>query len=625
MGLVLFTLVYSVYVTALKTVNLALPLVFLFLGVELYFYRKQHRQAFSLSVITSATKRDEKNRLKKIAGLLLLSLLIYSWFAYIIINPQSEFGFFLPDKGKIYYANMADMLSTGQENRWGVNNVLSDYYKGVAPYHYFELWISNLFSVFTRAPCIVALYLFVYPLLNFVTALGLLALVEKVSVVNFLKQISVLLLLFVSGFYFNSVSPDFSYSMNFGESPMEYMGEKYVSYYPFIIFYFLLFLEGFFVPALAFLLIVPVISVSTLPGIFASYVLFTAYAFFAKKLNRKEVFRLIMYLVVLCVFLALFYKCLGATDNPYFVNGIFYYTDLKSFDFYAIKVFFAELAYRICDNPLKFLLLHAPFVPIVILVFRANKKAGYRSLLLFTGILYAVSLLLYGIFYKLFDGIQFYTNDFTFINVFIIFSFILFAYAKTETTSKKVWQVIISIPVLCLLLYKVYFAFNMHQKNISENQIYSGEYMQSVKKIGESINNKQLVGALFGGGANEMDVHNDDKSGISCFYLAYVPVFYPTIDLSVFDISDWSREAEVAEVQRASVEQSPLTLLVKEQKRQLKFVSIEESQVDFIKKHKIKYLVISKLARVSKQIEGLIDQQVTDSKSQERFAHLKYD
>jgi len=587
--------------------------------MEFVLYKKKNGKTFSLPARADNTQTE--NILKKIAGLLLLSILIYVWFAYIIINPQSEFGFFLPDKGKIYYANIADMLSTGQENRWGINNIISEYYKGVAPYHYFELWLTKLFSVFTGTPCVASLYLFVYPVLNFLAMLGFLSLIERIAKVTLLKKLSVLVLLFASGFYFDSANPNFSYSMNFGESSMEYMGEKYVAYYPFIILSFLLFLEGALVPALTLLLMVPVISISTLPGVFATCVLFIAFAFFTKKLKRNEVMRLFSYLVILSGFLGVFYKCLGAADNPYFVNGIFYYTDLKGFSFFSVKVFLIELWYRIRDCPLKFLFLHAIYIPLLIVLLRQQER-NYKLLLIFMIILYIISLLLYGVFYKLFDGIQFYTNDFTFLNVFIVFSLVLFIYGQNKI--KFVWKTMLIVPVACLLLFKMYFAFTMHQKNISENQVYSNKYMHTIKRISEEMRDRELVGALFGGGADELDVHNDDKSGISCPYLAYIPVFYPTIDLSVFEINDWSREEEVAEVQRASAQQSPFTLFVNKQKKQNKFISIDESQVDFIKENRIKYLVISKLAKVSIQLEVLIDKQIADSKSQERFVHLNY-
>jgi len=620
LGLTLAVVLYTAFVTGLKTVNIAFVLLFVFVFNELRLYKKKSGEV--LTIYPRQEKPGTRELVRRISGLLILSLAIYLWFAQILINHGSDFGFFLPDKGKIYYANLSDMLFTGQENRWGTNNLLDPYYHGVAPYHYFELWLNAMFSRISAAPGIVSFYVFTYPFLNFVAALGLLAVLERSGKVSALKNLLIFPLLFVGGLYFNTSDPDFAWSMNFGESSMEYMGEKYAAYYPFIILSFLLFAEGYLVLAMAALLFLPVVTISTLPGVFAAMVLFLTISFFTKQLARKEILRLFLYLFTLGSALALFYNSLGATDNPYFVHGIFHYTDAKDLSLNSIKISMVELAYRIWDDPLRFLLLHAAFVPFIVLVWRAKFLPGYKPLLLFTGLMYLVSLLLYGAFYKLFDGIQFYTNDFTFINVFAALTIIYFMQSD-RSISSMARKGLLAFLVL-LLGFKVFYAYGAHQKNISENQVYSDAYMGRVKQMSERIESKQLVGALFGGGPEEMNLHNDDKSGISCFYLAYLPVFYPGIDLSVYDIHDWSREPELAEVQKASVEQSPFTRFVNGQKKNFAFTSIEQSQLDFIKQQHIQYLVISRHARLNPLIEDVIAEEIKDSLSGERFVRLAW-
>ncbi|MCS6968118.1 MAG: hypothetical protein NZM39_06000, partial [Bernardetiaceae bacterium] len=65
------------------------------------------------------------------------------------------------------------------------------------------------------------------------------------------------------------------------------------------------------------------------------------------------------------------------------------------------------------------------------------------------------------------------------------------------------------------------------------------------------------------------------------------------------------------------------TQFVNRQKAEGTFQSIAQSQADFIRKHRIRYLIASKSAVVPPTIQPMITDSIVDSKSGERFYLLK--
>lgn len=614
-GLCAAICLYSLLLTAGKTVHVGLLLVFLFLLYEVYRYTRRNNRpvALTASPVAGGTLRDV---MRYAPQLCLISVFIFAWFARIIVNNGAPLGYNLADKDKIYYAAIADMLSLGQENRAGVYNIMDAGYHGVAPYHYFELWLTNLASRLTAQPAVVSLYLVTYPLLNFISALGILALIERFRAVTWPCILLVVLLLFTSGLYFFQRNPDAWYTMNFAESPLEFMGEKFASYYPFVLLSALFFLESNMLAGLTTLLFLPIVSISTFPAIVGAVLVFLFILFFRDKGARPDLLRLCLYVLVVAAFLYLFYANFAVKNDPYFKRETLAYTDLAG----GLKVLIAELAARIWTVPFRFILLNLVALGAGVLAFRYG-PAPARKLFVLSVLIYLVSLLCYGTFYKLFEGVQFYTNALALINACLIVSLVIVFAARSFPGRITLY---VRSVVLAALVLKFGLALHMHGLVTGRNQVYSDAYLAAVKQMQPALEERSLIGALFASSPPDRNLRHDDKSGVHLPYLAYMPAFYQALDLSVHEISDYYPLEPIAEVQRQAADNTPFGRFIRMEKNLGAFVSYETAQVKFIRAHRIRFLVISAFAQTSQGIESIIKHQVRDEQTGERFVRLEY-
>ncbi|MEP7170480.1 MAG: hypothetical protein ABI855_14015, partial [Bacteroidota bacterium] len=239
---------------------------------------------------------EAKNIWKNLFPLIIFSMLIYTWFASLILR-NANFSISLPLCDTVFYSDISKMIGiTGQENTNGVSNILSESYNGLRPYHYFELWLNAAFSSVFKTIHLLSLFIFTYPVLNFITLLGFYSIIEKVTKVSFMYQAFALFFLFMGGLYFNNENPSADYALNLVESPIESYGEKFAVYYPFIICSFSFLMEGYFSIAIIILLILPLLSISTAPGLIAGLVLFSILAIIFKRIDRQSFLKIILYI-----------------------------------------------------------------------------------------------------------------------------------------------------------------------------------------------------------------------------------------------------------------------------------------------------------------------------------------
>ena len=142
---------------------------------------------------------------------------------------------------------------------------------------------------------------------------------------------------------------------------------------------------------------------------------------------------------------------------------------------------------------------------------------------------------------------------------------------------------------------------------------YSDDYLRQIKGYVLS-DNKPTIGAAIKGG-------KDYKSGFSKqtaaytlgYYLAYMENGAIALNISDFDIPNpkWGDELD-----RAS---NLFCRFVKDQKARKVFVSIGQSQVDFIKKHDLDFLILSKNGTLREEVQAIVADTIMDDVSGERF------
>ena len=583
-GLTASVILYSIIATSFKTINLVLLIVIAFLIIELLIYKRKHKAPIYLRSFDVQEELSVSNLLKKTIPLFIISLFIYGWFALLILKFHAGFPYIMNCNDKVLYSNLSMMLDiTGQENRWGIQNILNPDYHGIEPYHYFELWLNAMFSSLYRSLNFISLYLLSYPLTNFMIVVGLLAI---------------------------------------GESPMEFLGERFTLYYLFLILSFLFYLHGYSAIALTSILLIPITSVGTLPGIIGGLALFLIVAVVLRKITKHEFLRVGLYIILVLVSMSLLYKYLGnSLMSPYFNRSMFSYTDINVVNFRSVKIFLIELIYRVTGLSFQSLFFYAPFIIIALFVFfKRDSRVPFRGLFCLSFFVWFCSLIAYGTFYKFCDGIQFYTNNFTFMHVLLTLALIVFFFEESKHINKSM-QTIKSGVLICflaVLLLKMFYAIQTYKEHIADNNVYTDSYLLEIQKINKTQKEKSLVAALC-----VKEKSNLDKTTISCPYLVYMPQFYPCINISVFDVKDWDHLEPIAETQKAAVELSVFSQFIQKQKAVNSFVGIDQSQVDFITQYNIHFIIVSKGARLSELLASKINRTILDSLSGERFMILK--
>jgi len=632
-GLCACVLFYSIIVARFKTIHLAFVLVIGFLLLEAILYTRKHRNPVSLLPYEPSSPLSLPELAKKILPLLLLSLLVYTWFAVLILNFHGGFGYILNGNpaadyyDKIYYSNISQMLSlTGQENRCVTQNLLNSVYHGTEPYHYFELWLNALFSTQFKSLNFVSLYLLTYPVTNFLILLGLFALAEMITRVSIPVLFTTGLFVFVGGLYFGNIFIQSPYLVSFGESTLEFGGEKYAIPLLLGICCFLFYARGYTLLGLTVLLLIPVVSVGTLPGLAGGLALFLLLSFLFRKLSLPEFLRIGAYLLSLILFILFFYRRYGINlHTPYLKQNAFYYSDLDGFSFRSVKIYAIELAYRIYDIPFRSLILYLPFILMSALAVFRNKTGFHVKGLLFLILsVYFCSLLSFGTFYKFFDSFQFFTNNLILLNLFLILGLLLFFFGRdagsdsAHDKSSRNMKTGLLICTLLVLSTKGYHSFGAYKDYIPEQGPYSDKYLTDIAKLNLDKKEKYLVGSV-----SVEDKYDLDKTGFSCPYLVYMPQYYPCVSLSGFENNEWNSLEPVAEFQKNALELSAFSQFIMKQKKEGTFENMEQSQADFVRYYHFSFLIIQKNAKLNSPLSSLIRSCITDSLSGERFVTLK--
>ena len=104
-------------------------------------------------------------------------------------------------------------------------------------------------------------------------------------------------------------------------------------------------------------------------------------------------------------------------------------------------------------------------------------------------------------------------------------------------------------------------------------------------------------------------------------YLALVKGPHTFIHLTVLDIP--ISKGTTRFIDKNLVHTSVLWQFIERQKTQGKFQSIQQSQLDLIRKHNAGYLIYSKRAVIAPELQGLIKERIIDENTGEVFGVLK--
>jgi hypothetical protein len=614
-GQVVIVCVYAI----LCTKGLTIQWLFLLIAFFFWWERKEELVSFQTKKETPITL---KYLLPSIVTLLIGSLFCFAWEALFFLKV-SDFPFNLPFVDTPFYSKIAHFLSvTGSENtanmeRWFENRPSH----GIALYHYFELWLNSFITNCLGLLEMPTYILIVQPLFYLSGLIGILALLERKMTFHFLHLFWAILLLFTSAVFFDFYSKieKLQYIDIIFFNFLGHLSKKTGTYYVCMLIFALLFEQKRYTQAFYGLFCLPIMTVTMLPAVIGGTWLFLVLSFFLRafpvKIIRKIGFASTLFFIIyLCLYQLI------KDENALFILN-------HSFSSFEINHLFTKLKLVIGTWGQVFLL----FVPYLVVILINNVLNTYKSMYYnHKGIIIAlVSILISGtitwaLFFNMRDGFQLFSGTLSAISVLFIVLLIQYVAIFSFTKPK---MIAINLLLITLLSFNLFSQIKKqkHQYSNSNNYFTRGKPHGEVylKKIKEKIDNKQIIG--FGGCLMDNDLLEKSfypyqtslhfiKLGDYLYTMTNQSFVVSMHDLSIGDLDE--SKAALAHV-------LPFYRFVEHQKNANTFRDVVRSQIDFIQKYKLKFLILSNKYILTEAFQPLIQEIIIDESSGERFMILK--
>jgi len=626
LGLTVWVVCYSIIKTKFITVN------FIFIVAAYLLIREQRK----VSLIQRERLAEDpiSNKIGWTGFLLitLVSFIIFSW-SYLIFQPDAGWI------DNMIYARQSHFLPlTGQENEFYIYNLLSEKYHGTSPYYYYMLWSDALVNQFFGGNSAINFTLFFPSVCLFIFYIGILALWERVRKVNLLVIIISPILLFTGGLVFGFYS---EHSLLFTISVYSWsMPISIIKFFPLYLFYLsfvILLLYNSPVQASILLACVGLVAITAVPAVIGGIILF---AFLAWRLHLYEkgiLKRIIFNFFVIILLIIVFYLVFGG-KNFQRSNSIVSQPAIEKviqniFDPDNIRTRINIVAHALIFIWIPYIL----FTALLVLIWKRLKNPVWRkslqTILLAGSCIFISSLLGWMCLFDEIASNRIFESSAPMINCCMIFCLIVFLSTSIE---KKYF-----FPKYPVLVYVVIIIFGFsayHQMDIKLEKLNyhfdsnSGHSKVFMDEISKAINSGE-VGKLGAGMKGEKNFE-DEIYGYVTFntirgdYLFLLNNDWITLSISDYTESTIKPDSGFTNKLFNKRREKYLSLgifyqFVQQQKKENQFLSVEQSQIDFINKYKISYIIASPEAEVPGLLQEKVKREITDSETGDRFIILK--
>lgn len=608
-GIILFILMISFYHTLGKTILILFLLILLF-----FIYEKQlHLKKGGLRELVKIPSKKEF--LFYLTSVFLPGTVFFIWEA-IFTFKTGTFSYSISPSDFQHYSEISSALSTsGQENIFGAKNLLMDDYLGNTPYHYFELWFNNGVSNIFNTINIVTLMSVTYPIFYWVAYIGICSIWESYNNVSVSQKILSILFLGLGGifFMFYKQIPYLGAGQLLCAVPLDTYYRKFIIYYPFTIAAFLFFRYNKINYAIVSILCLPIISIGSFPGIITSIILFVLVEKkIEKSLDKKK---MLLFVLIFTFFTAAFYlimkKPIVVVNNLSTIFSIDYWTQSNTyktiFNIYVLTT--AQV-----------ILYYFPFF-FLIYIFTNNKIRSLKKIpspVIYLILLYITSLSSWAFLHATGNARQFFSNG---LNVLLITWIIAYLIKLiVETKFNKPLVICISL----LLFVNIYHSFDNNYKTKINFQ--TDKYLETISIEINKIKANLIYGAIIFSSEEIATITQRRNKAFHIYPLAhYTNYFKKEIDVQNLSIYDAPRLKDKQNEKRFKhlIEITPFYRFVENQKKMKQFDSIEISQLDFIKKFKIKFIILRKGVVRPIYLNKIFKKEIIDEKSGDRFIILK--
>ncbi len=181
------------------------------------------------------------------------------------------------------------------------------------------------------------------------------------------------------------------------------------------------------------------------------------------------------------------------------------------------------------------------------------------------------------------------------------------------------------IMLVGLLSYNMYRIYLVNRNNSNEDTIpYTDTYLQTIDQAVQ----RKVVGKVGGFLLHPKDYNTEytkspayEQVGVYLGFMMNEFANYSLSDLEIPEAPALLAKEEPGNALETAIMMSPFFRFVQQQQRQKNFVSIDQSKIEFMKKHHFSFLIANKDVDIT-PFNALIDSVITDSKSGERFVIL---
>jgi hypothetical protein len=623
-GIVLLVFTYSVFCTHFKTINLSFIILFLFAFIEL----KKHNLTGNLSFSTFKffpKVRSKENR-ELLIFLLLFPALLCLW-QLISMSHGNNIPFMSTEMvDNIYFGKVSGYLAlTGEENTFLSGSLFCESLKGGTPYHYFELWMNAFVAKSFGLNTVYSLILVTRPLFLLLLSLGMLAITqsfllrEKSVIVSVLLKAFTLLFLFFSEINWHPLLKN-NYS-GFTIEPA--VGIMWVNYQKTIIVRVLVVLFGLcainkkYGLGIVALLFLPVVYSTVTVVLLSGLLLSLSFMLIFKIISGKDFLRYIMYTLLVSFFCFMYYRLFG---NEIFMESMSRAMSTYS-AYFSNREYLADAFYLFKIIPLA---TSAGFLSWIILLILGKEKKGSRSdynetvklIFLFACTFFITGLVAWCML-RFLTGVN---SSQLFYTLFIPFAFILFLILFISFTRRKILTITFLL-LTTVILISCNYVQTKNGYHSEQSPSYSQQYIDSTFSLYKQHSESPIV-FLRDSGFYMESSSNKSSLTMPLKHLAFLSGKENLVSIDVFNVPPESISTQQNQTLLYLIT-SVFYQYCEKQKQEGRFISLEKSQLDFIKEYHVKYLAAAPNSIISAELQTHFDRIIEDKNTGERFITLE--
>lgn len=610
-GAVIIVFITSLIFTTGKTISIAFIPLFIALFLE---YRKS-----GLKIGFKKKLPGENQILSNWILVLAGSLFIFGYF-FILFYRGGQFPFIMPKRDTIYYGSISYfILHTGQENVFHILNNYSNDYRGVSPYHYFDLWFNafwaNLFHI-NFSECLIFL---VYPFFIFCYFLGICSLIRLIVRKNlYFHYVAPFIFLFAGGiiFSFYSKLPLLANIKLEGWTDyiIDFTSLKAVTIYCFFAAFVILFYVKSYRVAFIVLLFLPVCSIALLPSVVGGILMYYLLSQLFPGLNIRKESSIPLLCIIMLILIISFYSILPSPEAAKTTINFYNYfsNSISFFNWIGIKNALAiSIAYS-----LVFILLYIFYFLLNVQAIISEEKIRNLFLLL---LLISIS------------GVVAASLNFFEVNSSELFDLPANCFANVFIVLLTAWQIengkFLLVKLFACVLLILSMAFSILQQGQYYKLLVIAPDPGYLNKIHNAINHNHLQNGISIRSPDEYDASAREFNAPEYVKGMYIP-FYLDNGLMPVSISDFSARLNSPNIYALRGIQhlwvsGIFYRFIQQEKIKHTFVNTDESQIDFMDKYHIDYGVISHKVSLSLQLQKLVTDSFSDPVTGDKFVVFK--